>query len=138
VIVALQLTFQDRDDHLLIEGTGEWELGDVERKVEAVRQEAEERGYRRVLIDIRTVTPPPREIERFFVGERIAQVWGHSLKVAIVWRPEMLTMVGENAAVNRGANMKTFSDEDQAVHWLVQDARETEEARRATDSEELV
>jgi hypothetical protein len=34
--------------------------------------------------------------------------------------------------------MKTFSDEDQAVHWLVQDARETEEARRATDSEGLV
>jgi hypothetical protein len=56
------------------EAGGPWNLADVFALIERAREEAGAAGLGRILIDMRRVTGPIPEMERFFAGERVAAV----------------------------------------------------------------
>ena len=57
-------------------------------------------------------------MERYFIGEEIANIVSHKLSVAVVAPEEMITKLLERVATNRGANMLVVSDLKTAEVWL--------------------
>ena len=71
-------------------------------------------------MDILQLSIPRAELDRFFAGQHIAEVWRPPLKVAAVMLPEGITRFAENTAVNRGANFIVMADAAEAVEWLLE------------------
>lgn len=120
--MAIETEFRDADGYLAVESRGEWDQRAIEQSMKKVREEAEDRGYSRVLLDTRGVTRPKGDLYYFLVGEQAAAVWGHTLKVAVVWRQENINYLFENTAVNRGAKVAVFPNEQEALEWLLENA----------------
>lgn len=106
---------------------GEFELGLAETQFIELLDEAVHSGATKVLIDGRQMTGNPRDAERFLYGEFAA--WAtldvmkqHKVRMKFAYviheplrDPERF---GETIAVNRGMNVKTFEDKNEAVEWL--------------------
>jgi hypothetical protein len=75
---------------------------------------AEQAERDRVLMDLRGVEGQPKEMDRFYAGQRVAQVFGFRIKVAVVARREVINKFGENTAVNEGARLNVVSSEPDA------------------------
>ena len=119
--MALQATYQNMDGYLLVSVRGEWMDNPAMEIIKNIKSEAERAHQSRVLLNLMEMTPPPDMFSRFRAGEYMAQVWGPSLKVAVVWKQEYINQFAENVAVNRGARLRVFAAEDQALQWLSHD-----------------
>jgi hypothetical protein len=58
-------------------------------------------------------------IDRYETGILMAKVWGNKIKVAAVAKKSLINYLTENAAINRGARFKVFSEMNPALEWLV-------------------
>lgn len=82
-------------------------------------------GLRKVLVDFTRVNGDPSVMDRYTLGIEIARSWKHTIQGAGVARAESINLVMENVAVNRGANVKAFSQRKDALKWLgIDPARE--------------
>jgi hypothetical protein len=119
------LTFQidvwADDRHLEIWWAGPWQLAAAKHAIETVQTEAENRGYDKVLLDVRGLLASGefRGTDNFFVGVYAATTWAWQLKVAVVYRAAYLDKLTEDAAVNRGAHLAVFLDREIALRWLL-------------------
>jgi len=99
---------------------GNWLEEDVTPILESIRDKANEMNFVKVFIDALGLNPPLSEMIRFYTGEKIASIWGASLKVAVLGRTEAINRFTETVAINRGAfNFKVFDDLDEALLWLL-------------------
>ena len=82
-----------------------------------------ENGKTRLLADIRETTgfPPPNIAERYYLIEKWASTAMGQVKMAMIGRREMIDedKIGITMAKNRGFDAEIFSDEGQALKWLV-------------------
>ncbi len=96
--MELQISFKDADGYLIARLEGEW-LPDVIRDMIAdVAIEAEERGYTRILFDVRKVSAPKTDFHRFLAGEQIAHAFRGRFKIASVYPSELIDKFAENTA----------------------------------------
>jgi hypothetical protein len=106
---------------------GEFELAAAEIEFVELLNEAVRSGATKVLIDGHQMTGNPEGFERFLYGEFAA--WATletmrernmALKFAYVIHESLRDRMrfGENVAVNRGMNLKTFQDATLAIQWL--------------------
>lgn len=87
---------------------------------EQILQECEENGCRKVLVDLSTVLANDIAlIELFFIGEKIAQVLGNKIMIAMVWKRESLSDFLADVATNRSARLKVFETQQRAEYWLL-------------------
>ena len=119
----------DKNGYLLIKVLVSWTEANVKRVIDEAHGEAMKRGHVRLLFDLRNWLAPDRELTRFSGGLHLAKVLHPPFKVAAFGYPEAINKLGENAAVNRGALYQIFSDEQSALHWLMEgtavDAQQT-------------
>ena len=106
---------------------GEFELRLAQQYFIELLDEAVRMNAPKVLIDGRRTTGNPTAFERFLYGTFAAAatlevLHKHNVKLKFAYviheplrDPERL---GENVAVNRGMNVKTFEDRNKAVEWL--------------------
>jgi hypothetical protein len=80
--------------------------------------EAQRAACRHVLVDIRGVIGEGSTLARFEMGATAARLLP-PLRVGIVWREETTDRFAETVAVNRGANLRVFSSEPEALEWLL-------------------
>jgi len=109
---------------------GEFELERAQDQFIELLDEAVARGTTKVLVDGRQMTGKPTDFERFLYGEFVASatldvLFRHNLRLKFAYiiheplrDPERF---GENVAVNRGMNVKTFEEKNEAVAWLNSD-----------------
>jgi hypothetical protein len=116
-----QATYQNLSEYLFVAIRGQWTEKSARQVIEDIKREAETVHQTRVLLDLMDVLAPKLMFTRFTTGKDIAEVWGTALKVATVAKPEFTTRFTENVAVNRGTRIKAFTDETQALQWLLQD-----------------
>ena len=94
----------------------------IEMAVMAVKF-CRDQGIRRVLLDSRQLTGfgPPTTIQRFLLGERMAAAAQSKVIGVVVARQEMIdpNRFGVTVARNRGWLNNVFSDEAEAVKWLM-------------------
>lgn len=72
-----------------------------------------------VLVDLRGVTAPYTFTEQLRIGEAVGRNLRHLRRSAALVPPERITRVGEKAANHTGATVRVFSDEAEALEWLL-------------------
>lgn len=113
------LHFIEEPGFLRISMSGNWTAPNAETALKTIREEAEKRGFTRLLFDGRQLPQSPGEMTRFYSGEFLAKCLPIPYRVAIWRKPEQVDRLMETVAVNRGARVRVFSDEEEAVKWLV-------------------
>lgn len=114
----MTISYENGSDYLIARIDGEWTLDEAKVLVEAIYAEAVRRGFTHILLDMCEALPPDSEMIRFWTGEHIASIWGNSLKAAAVAKSEFVNRFAETVAINRGANIKVFTDKTAALQWL--------------------
>ena len=106
---------------------GAFELTLAQQQFLEILDEALHNSATRVLIDGRQITGDPTAFQRFLYGTFAAcatleVLHTHNMRMKLAYiiheplrDPERF---GETVAVNRGMNVKTFEDRNEAVEWL--------------------
>ena len=121
IIMAIELSFQEHTDYLFVRARGAMVYPDVREALLAIQEKVKQTGHTRILIDGMGFTPPRADIDRFLIGESIAELLGQPLKVAVFGHAEYINKLAENTAVNRGASFYVVGDEAEALRWLLAD-----------------
>ena len=94
----------------------------LDRLLRRTVAESEARGFRRVLVDATALTDPLPTADQYQMGVETARALDGRIKLAIVGQPEHADPFFETVARNRGANLRVFADEVDAVVWLLRNA----------------
>lgn len=122
-------------EYLRVTAKGTYGFGRTRRLISVIRESSDGHQLRRVLVDLTGITGQPPDIDRFELGERLAQVFGSTVTVAIIGRKESVNRLAETVAQNRGTALRVFFTEREALGWLVPTANTAVAAdERARDS----
>lgn len=115
----LEVTSEIQAEYLKITAKGRWQLADIMKLIQEIKVRSERSGQNKVLVDILGIEGNPSQMDRFYVGERIAEVFGPKLKVSVVAPDDRINKFAETTAVNRGARFNVSSSEQEAINWLM-------------------
>ena len=118
--MSIFIEYKTTSDFLLVTFNGLWTKDDMETSVKEIGIEAEKLKAKRILLNLRDLSSPLSEMNRFYAGELLASVLG-KYKIAGFAQTEKINRFGENVAVNRGARFKMFANEPDAIDWLISD-----------------
>ena len=100
---------------------GDLDLAEMELERTKVGKMMQKNGFRKILVDDRAITSLPSSVELYQFGSTFWQselpakvIVAHVVHKDVLSEMEFL----ENVAVNRGTNVKTFTDYDDAFTWL--------------------
>jgi hypothetical protein len=124
----MDLSTNNSSDLLYASLSGEFSLDEAKRTFLQILEGVERFEVKKVLVDGRAITGHPTTMERFYYGEFVA----HAVidlcmkrnrtvpKFSYVLLKPVLDgqRLGETVALNRGMNVKTFDDLDDALKWL--------------------
>jgi len=116
--MGLDMATEVLPNYLRTELLGVYTFSELMEQVENFRSAAENAGRNQILIDASSLDGRMTESEKFFVGSRIAEVFGARLKMAVIAPSGHVTKMGEMAAINRGARLFVTECEAEAVEWL--------------------
>jgi hypothetical protein len=116
--MSLEIRTSTTDEYLMLKVSGPYNLTEFKSLILLMRVKAAEFGHIRVLADLRGVEQDVPGYDRFILGEYYAKEIRYKLKMAVVGPPERITGFFEDVAVNRGGNVRIFSDEQSALRWL--------------------
>lgn len=91
---------------------------EISRLMEQLKLEADRAGCKQAIFNLIAAEGRTSDMDRYFLGERAAVIFGARLKVAVVFPAEGITKFGENVAVNRGTQLAVVASEDEAMQWL--------------------
>lgn len=117
--MKIQITFEIFDAYLKIFIAGENPYAEIDEIIATIKRLADENNRTKVLLDTMTVSGLS-EMEKFFAGEQGAKILGHKIKTAVVSPQEKINKFMETVAVNRGARLRVFGSEPEALEWLLQ------------------
>ena len=93
------------------------------KMVETVLEFCLEHEIRKLLLDVTGLSgfKPPTLAERYHGIDRWANIARGKLKIAEIDRPEQLDPTNTNVVIaqNRGLDLKVFTEEKEAVEWLL-------------------
>lgn len=133
--MTTETVFIKRSGYLLVEARCQWNDENAKRLIEEAKNEAEKRGYKRILFDLRHWSQPKTEMTRFWSGEHLANVMRGLFKVAAFAEAGVINKFGETVAVNRSAYFRIYPDERSAAEWLMNEPNQVPEdtARKFAD-----
>jgi hypothetical protein len=88
------------------------------RVMDRLKAEADAQHCKCALLNLIDAQGHTSDIDKFYLGEYAARVFGGKLKVAVVFPADGITKFGENVAVNRGAKLAVLASEPEAMAWL--------------------
>jgi hypothetical protein len=114
------LSITDKRSYLLVEFFGEFSVEAGKQCVDRMAEACEEQGRSKVLFDCRRISGNMPVMDRFEVVEYGATKLLKLIQLALLNREDVVLPDNfvENVAVNRGMNMKIFTDFDEAELWL--------------------
>lgn len=116
--MKIQITFEVFDEYLKIFISGENPYDEIEEIITTIKKLADENNRTKVFLDTMNVSGLS-EMEKYFAGEQGAKILGHKIKTAVVSAPERINKFMETVAVNRGARLRVFGSESEALNWLL-------------------
>ncbi|HEX2697253.1 MAG TPA: hypothetical protein VHM28_06050 [Anaerolineales bacterium] len=111
-------TFENRGNYLFVEIAGLYSLKLILSTIQKISDNCQHDNLGKVLVDLRELEGDLSIIDRFEIGVEVARVIGPKIKVAAVARRSIINYMAETVAVNRGANLKVFSEMGKALNWL--------------------
>lgn len=125
--MAMQLQTDATGACLLALVTGDFEVGHAIAIQQRLFEAARRAGLSSLLIDVRGLRGTPLVMHRYKLSlsvaeesRKLALALGAGARVAFLgYEPQIAQdHFGEDVAVNRGANMRVFTDEGEARAWL--------------------
>ena len=123
-----KLAIEAKREYLRVTAKGTYGFGRTRRLISVIRESSDGHQLRRVLVDLTGVTGQPPDIDRFELGERLAQVFGSTHTLAVIGRKESVNRLAETVAQNRGTALRVFFTEREALTWLVPTANTADAA----------
>jgi len=119
-VAAEPLSILDKGSYLLVEFFGEFSVEAGKQCVDRMVEACEEHERSRVLLDCRRMTGEMPVMARFQVAEYGTTKRLQIKRIALLNREEVMLPDNfvENVAVNRGMNLKAFTDFDEAQLWI--------------------
>ena len=114
------MSTSDKGSYLLVEFFGEFSVEAGKQCVDRMVEACKEHSKSKVLLDCRKMTGAMPILDRYLVADYGASKGRLLMQLALLNRegvplPDNFV---ENVAVNRGMNMKVFTDHDEALYWL--------------------
>ena len=106
--------------YILFDFSGEFNQEAGKQVIDAMVEACTQSQISRALLDCRNMTGEIQILESFMVAKYGVKMIGSISKFALVGREDQMFPDDfvENVAVNRGINLKLFTDADEAVNWL--------------------
>ena len=118
--MKINILFENKEDYLYSEVSGDFDATEIMSYIQIVKNKCDEENARKVLISFMGLNGTiDQEIDRYYLGEAIAQIIGYKIKIALVWYERNINKFAETVAVNRGADFRVFSDFGTAKKWLM-------------------
>lgn len=117
--------FEKENDYLRMTVSGEYDYDDFVIYLKIIYAKCESEGnYKMILnaLNVNGIDIP--NIERYYLGVEAAEHLNYKVKLAVVWHKEYLNYFGETVAINRGAYVSVFSNDESAAKWLSYDIKE--------------
>lgn len=114
----IDLRVHVEQDHLQVVARGALHVKDLSTQLEALLETALQAGHTALLVDARQVQAPATRFLRQLVGIKFAERLPAAMRVAILFPANQITQLTEEAARERGANLRVLSDETEAKDWL--------------------
>jgi hypothetical protein len=127
--VSLEFSWAAKTGYVRIEVSGDFSLEAILPLCDRCFEVAASAGQEAMLVDARSVTGrEPAMAERYQWAVRVAEAQGRTeprIRVALLGHEPLIhpERFGEIVATNRGADMRTFTDEALALEWLLGKAR---------------
>jgi hypothetical protein len=99
--------------------TGSPSIGQMLSMIHLLGVESETWKQTATLVDLRGVVTEYSQLEQFRIGEEAASSLSHMDKIASVVPKSRITRISERAARRNGTDLCVFSDEAEAVEWLL-------------------
>jgi hypothetical protein len=108
------------EGHICFDYTGEFNEVMGKKCIDAMIEACGQAQISKALLDCMNMTGAIQIFDSFKVAEYGVKMWGVILKIALVGREDQMFTDNfvENVAINRGINLKIFTDVDEAVIWL--------------------
>ena len=107
-------------EFLLVEAKGHASFGDMCGLVDFVRTTAENHGHLRAILDLRNVEIAFSFTDHLALGSHAAHQLRGMSRVASVVDPRLRVGTSEKAAQKMGLALRTFTDIDEAMRWVVE------------------
>jgi hypothetical protein len=117
--MGLEVGIYDAGSYLLKKAAGQYSLVDLTGVFDRAGQEAEKRGYAKVLLDLSAVAGSIPVLDMLVLGEHCARVWKRTRKLAIVSAKGGLDRFFEDVSINRGVILAVFPNQAAALAWLM-------------------
>ena|SRR5215831_6799097 len=111
---------EKKDNYLFVTLSGEYDRVELKSYGKALMDICEKEEVFKVLINMLGITGTNLSVmERFVIGESVAELFPPTLKLAVAWPEKDLTRFAETVAVNRGSFLAVFPTVEEAERWLV-------------------
>ena len=122
----MQMHHKLKEDYLHVTVTGNIDSTDVANlplEFRKVSELCDKHECKRVFFDAKSNVEELGTFDLFYSGTSIANMPNiYELKIAVFVRPEQIRgNFFETVAVNRGANLRVFTDQQEAFSWLLQE-----------------
>ena len=109
-----------KEAYVRFDYTGEFSKTAGEQCVDAMVEARSQFRLPKALLDCRKMTGEIQILESFMVAQYGGKMRGFLSKTALVGREDQMFPDNfvENVAVNRGVNLKIFTDIEEAIDWL--------------------
>ncbi len=131
VALSIEVSTEDRDDHLLLRCRGTFSIDGLTRALDQALDAGAAAGRRAVLVDIRGLDGmAPNSLERYEIGVRVAdrqRAMEETVALVVVGDEPIVDpeRFAEVVARNRGAFARVFTDFDEALVWIREEAGRT-------------
>lgn len=112
------ITVHRTPTHVRYEVAGPPSLKNYFDLIEQAAKETLEQGDLHAMVDLRGVTGRLSFTDQFFIGDVVGQKLQHLKKLASLVRDDPESYNSPKVAVRQGVNIRTFSNEEEAVAWL--------------------
>jgi hypothetical protein len=99
--------------------TGNPSIGQMLSMIHLLGVESETWKQTATLVDLRGVATEYSQLEQFRIGEEAASSLSHMDKIASIVPEARITRISQRAARRNGTDLCVFSEEAQAVAWLL-------------------
>ena len=109
-----------KDAYVRFDYTGEFSQAAGKQCIDAMVEACRRLQISKALLDCRKMTGEIEILEGFMVAQYGGKMRGFLSKTALVGREDQMFPDNfvENVAVNRGVNLKIFTDIEEAIAWL--------------------
>ena len=116
----MQYRTETLDGHVRINVTGGYDFDEMMALVQPFRDATIDAGRTRLLVDCTRMEGRVAEPDKFFIAQKIAEVFRGDIRSALLMPRETITKLGEIVAANRGADFFVTDSEPEALAWLLE------------------